>query len=439
MHLAGDPVDDDGVAIVDQRHGIGGAADHGNTEGAGHDGHMAGRSALFQNQPADVLAVVVEQLGGAHVARHDDGVLGQFLAARAVRLVHQHAQEPVGQVVEIVQAFAQERRRLAQHARAHVALHLFHRAFRRQAVADRLLHAPHPAAVVGEHAIGFENVAMLAGGRDIVARQHVVDEQAQAGDRLVEPARFHRGVLADQRGHHHARLVQHGQPEADAFAQRQAADRDRTLQFERRARPAEARQLAHHDHLGQHHGRGLQRLDFFLVIGAMGRVLDDQNAERAAGPEHRHAEERVVDLFARFRDVAEGRVALGVGQIERPGFLGDAADQALADAQRGVVDGLGLQTLGGVELQHPVGVQDIDRAHLGHHVGRDLRHDLVEPGLRADRLRHDLAEATKQHARPGGGSAPHHRYPWAFSATSWGPPAVTCRARERRSVIVEPV
>jgi len=47
-----------------------------------------------------------------------------------------------------------------------------------------------------------------------------------------------------------------------------------------------------------------------------------------------------------------------------------------------------------VELEDAVGVQDIDRAHLGHHVGRDLRHDLVEPGLRADRLRHDLAEST---------------------------------------------
>ena len=121
-----------------------------------------------------------------------------------------------------------------------------------------------------------------------------------------------------------------------------------------------------------------------------------------AGAQDRHAEEGVVDLLAGLRQVAEGRVRLRVGQVERPRLLGDGADEALADAQRRLVDGLALQALGGVELEHAVGAQHIDRADLGHHVGRDLRHDLVEPVLRADRLRHDLAQAAEQDARPGG-------------------------------------
>ena len=110
----------------------------------------------------------------------------------------------------------------------------------------------------------------------------------------------------------------------------------------------------------------------------------------------------VVDFLAGLRQVAEGRVGLRVREVERPRLRGDRADQALADAQRGLVDGLALQALGRIELEHAVGAQHIDRADLGHHVGRDLAHDLVEPVLRADRLRHDLAQAAEQDARPGG-------------------------------------
>ena len=190
--------------------------------------------------------------------------------------------------------------------------------------------------------------------------------------------------------------------ETDAFAKRHAGDRDRPLEVERGAGPRQPGELADRDHLGEHHRGRLQRLDFLVVIGAVRLVLDDQYAERAPGAQHRHAEERVVDLLARFRQVAEGGVGLGVGQVQRPRFIGDGANQALTNLQRGVVNRLAVQALGGVELKDPVGVQDIDRAHLGHHVGRDLRHDLVEPGLRADWLRHDLAEPTKQYARPGG-------------------------------------
>ena len=61
------------------------------------------------------------------------------------------------------------------------------------------------------------------------------------------------------------------------------------------------RQFARRDHLRQHHGGGLQRLDLFLDIGAVGAVLHHQHAERVAGAQDRHAEERVIDFFAGFR------------------------------------------------------------------------------------------------------------------------------------------
>ena len=111
------------------------------------------------------------------------------------------------------------------HARAHVALHLLDRGFRRQAVADRLLEPPHPAAVVGEHAVGFEHVAVLALEGDVAARQHVVDGQAQRA-RAPSSSRAHLllDVLVEQVGDDDARLVQHDMAEPDALVEGQAGE-----------------------------------------------------------------------------------------------------------------------------------------------------------------------------------------------------------------------
>ena len=75
-----------------------------------------------------------------------------------------------------------------------------HRGLGGEAVADRLVQAPHPAAIVGEHAVGFEHLAMLAGAADVAARQHVVDRQP-AGSPIagVEPPQLVLDVLGDQR------------------------------------------------------------------------------------------------------------------------------------------------------------------------------------------------------------------------------------------------
>ena len=158
------------------------------------------------------------------------------------------------------------------------------------------------------------------------------------------------------------------------------------------------RQFARGDHLRQHHRGGLQRLDLFLDIGALGAVLHHQHAERVAGAQDRHAEEGVVDFFAGFRAEGEGRVALRVAQVERGRLAGDQADQALMRAQHGAVDGVAVETFGGVEFERVVDAQHIDRADLGHHVGRDQHHDLVQPLLGGDLLRHGFAEPSQQDA-----------------------------------------
>ena len=78
----------------------------------------------------------------------------------------QDTQEPVRQLVQIAQPVMPVGFGLPQHARARVILYAFDRGLRRHAAFNGIFHAPKPTAVVGEHAIGLKDIAMLAGGRE---------------------------------------------------------------------------------------------------------------------------------------------------------------------------------------------------------------------------------------------------------------------------------
>ena len=248
---------------------------------------------------------------------------------------------------------------------------------------------------------------MLAGLADVVARQHVVDEQAQARDRRIEAGRLLLGVLADQRRDHDARLVQHDMAEADAFAEADAGRprSDASGRAKCRAAPVPRVRRPRSSRRAPWRSSGAPRPPRRNRCDA---PCSGRPARRECGRRAGSARRGRTSRFLRPSPAGSGRPGwrLGVGQVERPRLRGDRADEALADAQRGVVDRLALQAFGGIEFEHAVRAQHIGRADLGHHVGRDLPHDLVEPVLRADRLRHDLAQAAEQDARPGG-RTPH--------------------------------
>ena len=285
-----------------------------------------------------------------------------------------------------------------QHARAHVALHLLHGRFRRQAVADRLFQPTHPAPVIGEHPVGFQYLAVLTLERHLAARQHVVDRQPQRAERIVEPPDFRFRILVEQVGDHNARLVQNDMAEPDAIVERRAAERHRPAEIELHARPRQPRKVPGCDHFGNHHRRRFERFCLVFAIGAHRAVLHDQHAERTPCPQHRHAEERVVNLLARLRQIGEGRMLLRVRKVQRPCAGRDRADETLAEPQLRKVNRARVQTLGGVQLEHGIGAQDVERAHLGHHVLGDVADDLVEPLLWPKRFRHELPQPSQQYA-----------------------------------------
>src|SRR5580658_3049845 len=75
-----------------------------------------------------------------------------------------------------------------------------------------------PTAVIGEHAVGFEHLAMLAALDNIAMFQHLVEIGLQRLDGGFEVLQFLRHIVGDEIGDDDARLVQHDMAERDAFA-----------------------------------------------------------------------------------------------------------------------------------------------------------------------------------------------------------------------------
>ena len=217
MQLAAFGVDDGGIAGLDRLQHALDLGQRGDAERARHDGDMAGGAALFQHQAAQTLPVVVEQLGGAHGAGDDDGVLRQAAGGGRADAAGQQAQQAIGQIVDIMQPVAQARIGQAQHARAGIVAHALHGGLGGQAGEQRFVEAPPPAVVVGKHAERLQHLAVLAGARHVAALHHAVDGAGEILDGLAKPALFELDVLGDQPGDDDARLVQHHMAKRHAF------------------------------------------------------------------------------------------------------------------------------------------------------------------------------------------------------------------------------
>ena len=142
---------------------------------------------------------------------------GKLPVAAVADPARQQPQQPIGEIVDIVQPVAQPRIGHAQHARAGVVAHALHRGLGGQAGDQRLVEAPPPAVIVGEHAERLQHLAMLAGARHVAALHHRVDRAGEILDGLAEPAALELDILGDQARDHDARLVQHHMAERHAF------------------------------------------------------------------------------------------------------------------------------------------------------------------------------------------------------------------------------
>ena len=422
MDVAGRTVDDDGIAGVSDAGGVGDFAHSRDAERPCDDRHMRVRAAFLEHESAQALAVVIEQRRRSHGAGDEDGIFRQAIARRCVVLAEQLVHQPVGEFVEVMQPLAQIRVRRPQHARARVRLDALDCGFGGEPGRHGFFQPVHPAAVVGEHAIGFEHVTVLAAVGDLAAFEQHVEIRSHGFDRRFQAFQLLRHVVGDEIGDDHARLVQHHVTERDAVVERHAGQLQRAAGGGLGAGLGDRGQLARGDHLGEHHRRGLERLLLLLGVGAPRPVLHHQHAEGIAGAQDRDAQERVINLLAGLLAVREGRMVLGFRQVDGVGLACDQADQAFVRAQHGLVNGLLVEAFGGVQFERAVHAQHVDRTDFRHHIGGDQHHDLVQALLRADLLRHNLAKPAQQHARTAE-RATHDVIPRASPSGRGSPPA----------------
>ncbi len=273
-------------------------------------------------------------------------------------------------------------------------LHALDRGFRCQAGGDRLLHPPDPALIVGEHPIGFEHIAMLAGPRHIVIGQHGVDGFAELDERIVEARLLRLDVFGEKLGDGHARLVQDDMAERDALRHCDALDGLALRAPGLWRGDVEALQDIRH-HLRSDHGDGLQDLDLLLRIGSRDRVLHGEHADGASAADHGHPEEGLIDLFAGFRAIGIGGVIFGVRQVHVLAAARHEADETLAGLHMRGVNRFLAKAFGGEQLEGTVRQPDVDRADFRDHIGRDQSDDPVETRLNVFLLA--LADAGTSH------------------------------------------
>src|SRR5258708_12990790 len=123
--------------------------------------------------------------------------------------------QTVAEILEVGEPLAQVRVAHQAHARARLVLHLLHRRLRGETAVHRVDHALQPAAVGGEHAIGLEDVTVLAAAGDVARRQQLVDRALHGIDRTAQTRELGLRVLGNELMDQNTRLVPHGGADAE--------------------------------------------------------------------------------------------------------------------------------------------------------------------------------------------------------------------------------
>ncbi len=243
-------------------------------------------------------------------------------------------------------------------------------------------------------------LVLLVGFLRETAQHHRVHIVPQGLNGTGQATQFGFLVLVEEVGHDHAGFVQHGTANGDAGSQTHPLPRDRAAGIQFAALLRQSAQIAGGHEVGQDHRRRFQRLDLFFDERLGLSPLHRNDAETTTGAFHRHAHEGVEVVLARFGNILEGRMRVGVAGVQRFAGFGNGPHQPLADAQFRPVNGFRRQAFRGEQFQHIVFTQHIDGANLRRQRACDLLHDAVQTLLRTQLLGHRLAQMAQQNARP---------------------------------------
>ena len=204
------PSTQDRVAFVGDVADVGDAADHRHAHRPGDDGDMGGQRAFLQHHALQPPPVIFEQFGRAEVLGDQDRVLGQAGLRRGAHPAGDDPHQPVRQILEVVHPLLQDRIVDLAHPGAGALLDALDRRLGGQAAVDRLVDAPRPALVIGEHLVGLEDLIMLAGGAELGLAGHIVDLLAHLAEGGIDPGALGLGILGDRMLDDDSRLVEDG-------------------------------------------------------------------------------------------------------------------------------------------------------------------------------------------------------------------------------------
>ena len=121
--------------------------------------------------------------------------------------------------------------------------------------------------------------------------------------------------------------------------------------------------------------------------------LHDEHALENAPLDQRHAQERVVGIFACFREKLEARVGKSVAHHQRSHFLRDQAGQPFVEPHAHVADALRLQADGGAEDKRaPFGPEHIHGANIRVKASLNEPDNIAERLARVVAMRDELAD-----------------------------------------------
>ena len=361
---------------------------------------MAVGRAVLQDQGAQSHGIVVEQIGRPHGPGDDHDVVGQGAGPGDRPTAGQVQQHPIRQILEVVEAVAQIGVAETRPPSRHRVVHAPNRRLGRQSSIDGFSDPGDPAAILRKHAVGLQDLLGLAAMGICGLRQQGVDRRVHAAQRPLEPLVLVAGVVGKHLPDRELRAVQHRKAFRDAAVEGDALEAHRQQPAIRRDAGAAGRRVGRvvtpGDDLSHDHRHGLEDLDLVLAEMAPIDVLDDQDAADDAAPQDRHTQQRPERLLPGFRPIGETRVGGGIRCGKRAGVGGDAADQALAEAQPGLMHGGRVEAHGAEQLQHLACPDDVAGADLRPHLDRDQADDLVQGRLGRARPGHDVAQTRQQ-------------------------------------------
>ena len=178
-------------------------------------------------RPRSRRAIVVEQIGGPHAARHQNSVVRQ-LGGDGVSPgpTGQDAQQAVRQLVEVAQSFVPIGLGLAQHAHPGVVLHALDGGFRRHAPLDGALscaEASRGRARTCGRPQEYRDARRAPPARPDPSISSIDALSSCHGD-VRRRSFLLAGLLGLELGHHHPRLVQARMAKRQAFGERLAAN-----------------------------------------------------------------------------------------------------------------------------------------------------------------------------------------------------------------------